>query len=216
MVQLAKIDKYIFSGTDPICSLTDAVISFKYPNQDHKISQCIRHVLTFESLQGLRGAFKRLFFPKKTEKVQLTAEASFKDIKKFSKQDAHTTLFKRVASVLCRVINVASLANDLDLINWTPTNTTSKTIDLFAQSAVLIHRMEISYKTPKTENASVLQWKRIHLYQNAVSVMNILKICFSDRIENRFANLALSLSSIFSDYFIYSQKKNLKKIIVQL
>jgi hypothetical protein len=214
MLQLAKFDKYVFSGSYPICSFADAVISFKYPNQDHKISRCIGNVLNFEALKGLRRAINRLVFPKTTEKVELTAQASFKEIKKCSKQSASTTIFKRIASVLGRVVSVIALSNDLDLTSWSPSASTAKAIDIFAETASLVHRTEISFKTPKTDNPHILDWQRIHLYQNAVGVMNILKICLKERVENRFVKLAWSLSEIFSDYFIYSQKKNLKKSIV--
>ena len=214
MLQLAKFDKYVFSGSYPICSFTDAVISFKYPNQDHKISRCIGNILNFEALKGFRKAVNRLLFPKTTEKVKLTTQSSFQEIKKFSKQSASTTIFKRIASVLGRAVSVVALANDLDLMSWSPSDTTAKTIDLFAETASLVHKAEVSFKSPKTDNPSVLGWKRIHLYKSAVSVMNILKICLKERVENRFVRLAWSLSEIFSDYFIYSQKKNLKKTIV--
>jgi len=216
MLQLTGIDKYIFSGSDPICNIADAIVGFKYPDQDHKISRCARNIGTFESLKGSRKAFMKLFYPKIITVPSLTAESNFADIKKISKQPTSTKVIKQIASMLGRISNIVVLANDLDLMSWSPSETTSKVIDLMGESTSLIRRLHLTYSCPKTANPKILKWKLFNHLKNLSNSLNILGIFLRDHLQNRLAKLAWSLSAIFLNYFIFSQKKILKKTSDQL
>lgn len=189
-MQLAPIDKYLFSDPDPILNISCMIVKYRSEDENHPLMKFAGQFSNYHALVGLRKSFKRMW---RHESKEISSKR-FLNISRFvssflsSLQLAHALTFTKelvkdhIAAKVEKVV--------LSLRTYVQAQKRLKnTSDMKIRS----------FKDPSKQDLKVL-----------IAVFDLFKAFAEPFISSRRLKLVLDGARIGMDYGLYSTKRSLK------
>ena len=190
-MQLAPIDKYLFSDPDPILSIGCMIVKYRSEDENHPLLKFAGQFSNYHALVGIRKNFKRMW---QHESKEISSKR-FLNISKF------------VSSLLGSLQLAHALTFTKELVK---DNLAAKVEKLVLSLRTLVQAQKRLKNQPEMKTSSIKDPSKQDL-KVLIAVFDLLKALAEPFISSRKLKLALDGTRIGMDYGLYSTKRSLKE-----
>ena len=190
-MQLAPIDKYLFSDPDPILSIGCMIVKYRSEDENHPLLKFAGQFSNYHALVGIRKNFKRMW---QHESKEISSKRLL-NISKF------------VSSLLSSLQLAHALTFTKELVK---DNLAAKVEKVVLSLRTLVQAQKRLKNTSDMKIRSLKEQSKQDL-KVLIAVFDLFKAFAEPFISSRRLKLVLDGASIGMNYGLYSTKKSLKE-----